>query len=212
MILGTSVCVVRPWNLLISTARTSILGICALRNSTTRSRGSGISSAMNSRRSRRAERFVTTLCQNASASGSPSDCNSLPNSSIGSSPRAPADSSNVRRNSSDVQVWEACAAYSSICPTTVRRISGLEPRLTSASVGTASWSMIRWSMDHRAPASECSDIPFSRVMRIHLRGSPGRICSPSSNSGCRAISACNSSSVENGASSRGSNPPSSPMV
>ena len=50
-------------------------------------------------------------------------------------------------------------------------------------------------------------MPFSRVMRIQRRGSPGRICCPSSSSGCSAISACNSSSVAKGSSSRDSSPP-----
>ena len=39
-------------------------------------------------------------------------------------------------------------------------------------------------------------MPFSRVTRIQRRASPGRICSPSSSSGCSAISACRSSSLD----------------
>ena len=89
----------------------------------------------------------------------------------------------------------------------VRRISGLESRFTSASVGTASWSMIRWSTDHRAPSPADAAMPFSRVTRVQRRASPGRICSPSSNSGCSAISAWSSSSVENHVSSSASSLP-----
>ena len=47
------------------------VGHLAFRNSTTRSSSSGISSAMNSRRMRCAERFVTTVSQKPSASTSP---------------------------------------------------------------------------------------------------------------------------------------------
>ena len=44
---GTSVWTEVPWNRLISTASTSMSCICALRNSTTRARGSGMKSATN---------------------------------------------------------------------------------------------------------------------------------------------------------------------
>ena len=57
----------------------------------------------------------------------------------------------------------------------VRRLSGLEPRFTSASVGTASWSTIKWSIDHRAPEPGVGDAllasdenPTPRVARAHL--------------------------------------------
>ena len=210
--LGTSVWVDLPRNCLISTASTSMPGICAFKNSTTRSSGSGISSAMNSRRKRLAARFVATFSQKPSTSGSSSACISLPSTSPGLRPLAMVDASKVRRSSSAVQVCAAWAAYSSSWPTMVRRISGFEPRFTSASVGTASWSTIRWSIDHLAPDSRVSAMPFSRVMRIQRRGSPGRICCPSSSSGCSAISVCNSSSVAKGSSSRDSSPPSSPLV
>ena len=51
-------------------------------------------------------------------------------------------------------------------------------------------------------------MPFSRVTRIQRRASPGRICSPSSSSGCSAISAWSSSSWGNGIPSSASSLPS----
>ena len=110
---GTSVWLDSPRNCLISTASTSMRGICSLRNFTTCSNSSGISSAMNKSRSRRAARFVATPSQKASASGSSSTCSSSASTASGS----PFDSSNVRRSSSAVHVCAACAAYSNNCPT-----------------------------------------------------------------------------------------------
>ena len=76
MTFGTNVCPESPRNCFISTASTSIPGICSFRNSTTRVSSSGIPSATKSRRSRAARRLVSTSCQNSSASGSSSVCNS----------------------------------------------------------------------------------------------------------------------------------------
>ena len=102
--------------------------------------------------------------QKPSASGARSGINSFPSSSLGSRPRASVDSSNPRGSVSAVRVRAASAAYSSICPTMVRRISGLDPLLTSTSVGTASGSKFKWSTAHRAVASDGdSAIPCSRA-------------------------------------------------
>ena len=185
-----------------------MLCICSLRNSTTRSRGSGTSSATNRRRRRLAARFLDTLSQKTSASGASTRSSRLSFSS-GSCPRAVADASNAWRSVFAFQVRAACAAYSSSWPTTVRRISGFEPRFTSTSVGSASWSTIRRSSDHRAPASEVSAIPFSRVTRTQRRGSPGRICSPSNRSDAQQSAP---EAVEKRSSSSGSSFPSSPLV
>ena len=76
MTFGTNVCPESPSNCFISTASTSIPGICSFRNSTTRASSSGIPSATKSRRSRAARRLVSKSCQNSSASGSSSVCNS----------------------------------------------------------------------------------------------------------------------------------------
>ena len=51
---------------------------------------------------------------------------------------------------------------------------------------------MRWSIAQRVPASAVSAIPFSRVTSTQRRGSSGRICFPSNNSGCSAISAWSS--------------------
>ena len=65
---GTSVLRFSPTNCLTSMASTSAGSIWLLRNSTTRLNSGGISSAMKSKRTRPAWRFVFTCCQNADAS------------------------------------------------------------------------------------------------------------------------------------------------
>ena len=101
-------------------------------------RGSGMKSATTSNRRRFAAGFVDTASQNSSTSGSPSVCSNAASSASALRPRASDWRSNMPHSSSAVQVSEACAAYSRSCPTIARRISGFEPRFTSASVGTAS--------------------------------------------------------------------------
>ena len=59
---------------------------------------------------------------------------------------------------------------------TVRRISGLQPRFTSTSVGLASWSTSRWSSAPSRTLSRClgdtylaaDEKPASRVPGAHL--------------------------------------------
>ena len=177
---GTNVSFDWFWYRLISTASTSIPDICSFRNSTTRSSSTGIASATKSNRSFLAARFVATASQNWSAllcrsvsNPSSDDVSSCRNSSIFVS-GPPSVSfhvcSKVRRRPSAVHVRTAWAAYSSICPTTFRRISGFEPRFTSTSVGTASWSTSRWSSAHRVPAVRAvRDSLFSR----HQQPMPG---------------------------------------
>ena len=89
---------------------------------------------------------------------------------------------------SAVHVRAACAAYSSIWPTTVRRISGFRPRLNlDQRRHGVLIRQSRWSTAHRAAASADSAIPCSRAMRIQRRGSSGRTCLPSSSSRCSAM-------------------------
>ena len=106
----------------------------------------------------------------------------------------------LRAMSSTRQNCTALAAYSSTCPTTCRRSSGFLLRLSSASVGMASWSSRRWSNDHRSPDASSSGTPISRCTRSHLRGETLSIWSPARRFGYFASNSWNSRSDANGSS------------
>ena len=101
-------------------------------------------------------------------------------------------SSLARRRSCVLQILGECRRRSRYggrgrhSPT--RRISEFSERLTSTRVGMASWSMSRWSRAQRLPPPIMSEIPCSRLTRIHRRGLSGSICWPESNSGWSATS------------------------
>ena len=99
MTFSANVCSESPGNCFISNASTSIPGICSFRNSTTRVSSSGIPSATKSRHSLAARRLVSTSCQNSSASGSSSVCNSSLKTLFESWPAEVVRSSNTRRMS-----------------------------------------------------------------------------------------------------------------
>ena len=159
---GTSVFSPWPTNCLTSTARTSAGSICPLRNSTMRRSSGGITSATKTIRTRPAWRLVFTRCQNSPASaarpGERLDLLRRVRPSLAAALLEPG--TDRPRRASRRRRWRRS------------RASGRRPRggcgcrccrLTSTSVGIASWSRNRWSSDQRSP-------PSSSPGHAHLPG------------------------------------------